>query len=487
MNPDMSIINRPGTSDSKRIVKHTNRSSSNAHMRKKCSALTLLLAISCLTHGQTRVQENAEGLRVESLRQQAIPVRSIEPADEDFSDLLPLIEKIGEARVIVLGEATHEDGATYAAKSRMVRFLHQRMGFDVLAWEAGFIDCWMMNVELRSPDILLRHINTGGAWENSIYVRPLFEYARASVKTSRPLEMTGFDRWRPLKGKRNFDWILNGLFTHAPFLKFSAEEQSVIDSVNAKVFGYLRPDSPAITDDEYKRWQGLIAGLRMAIEKNHTRLLRTFSASRLALINRALIEAQSDGKSRYLFGKFGATKDPIFLKQQNEFRDADMADNFLWQLSAMYPNRKIIIWAATAHLIRNSSSIENRDDKNAYKNYKQMGDYLYRNIQQQLYTIAFTTYQGKSGLILPEDYKSENSLSDLDLAPAESFESLAHQTGKPYLFMDLRHLGKNHWLRQPVVSTCLGRLINRADWSSVIDAFFFIDTMTPNQWLPRNQ
>lgn len=40
-------------------------------------------------------------------------VRSIEPADEDFSDLMPLVQVIGQARVVQLGEATHGDGATF--------------------------------------------------------------------------------------------------------------------------------------------------------------------------------------------------------------------------------------------------------------------------------------------------------------------------------------------------------------------------------------
>jgi len=448
--------------------------------------IALLVAL-CFVTSQGKALRQIVPDRVEALRRLAIPIRSIDPADEDFSDLVPLIEKIGEARVVVLGEATHDDGATFAAKSRMVRFLHKQMGFDVLAWEAGFIDCWMINAELRSPDIPLRQINTGAAWENSVYVRPVFEYARASQKTSRPLEMTGFDRWRPLKGKRNFEWILNGLFTQAPFLRFSAQEQVMIEGVNSKVFSYLRSDSPALTIDEYEKWRQLLERLRSALEMNRSPLLRTFSELRLTLIDRALVEALSEGGSRYLFGKFATTKDPDFLKRQNESRDLAMADNFLWQLKTLYPNRKVIVWAATAHLIRNQRLIENRDEKDSYTHYLLMGNYVYKELQQRLYTIAFTTYQGKSGVIFPAGYKTENSVSDLAAAPANSLEYYAHQAGKPYLFIDLRGLGKNHWLRQPLVSTSLGRQVNKGDWSNIIDAFFFIDTMTPDQWLPRDQ
>src|SRR5436305_10383246 len=78
--------------------------------------------------------------RVRWLSEHALPVRSIAPADEDFSDLMPLVGWIGSSRVVALGEGTHGDGAMFLAKARLVRFLHQVMGFDVLAWEAGFFD-----------------------------------------------------------------------------------------------------------------------------------------------------------------------------------------------------------------------------------------------------------------------------------------------------------------------------------------------------------
>ena len=40
----------------------------------------------------------------------AIPVRSIDAADEDFSDLEPLASAIGTARVVELGEPSHGAG-----------------------------------------------------------------------------------------------------------------------------------------------------------------------------------------------------------------------------------------------------------------------------------------------------------------------------------------------------------------------------------------
>ena len=63
------------------------------------------------------------------------PVRSISISENDVSDLEALGRDIGDARIVLLGEQTHGDGATFEAKARVVRYLHEHKGFDVLAFE----------------------------------------------------------------------------------------------------------------------------------------------------------------------------------------------------------------------------------------------------------------------------------------------------------------------------------------------------------------
>jgi erythromycin esterase-like protein len=76
------------------------------------------------------------------LQAHAIPLRATPPDPDDFADLEPLRETLGRARIVVLGEGSHGEGTTFAVKTRLVRFLHQRLGYDVLAFESGFYDCW---------------------------------------------------------------------------------------------------------------------------------------------------------------------------------------------------------------------------------------------------------------------------------------------------------------------------------------------------------
>ena len=85
------------------------------------------------------LQADNSSARIAWLSRNAIQINSIDPtiANDDFADLKPLKAAIGNSRIVVLGEQSHGDGATFLAKCRLVKFLHQRMGFDVLAWLGG--------------------------------------------------------------------------------------------------------------------------------------------------------------------------------------------------------------------------------------------------------------------------------------------------------------------------------------------------------------
>jgi erythromycin esterase len=153
-----------------------------------------VILLACLGLGQAEDRS----ARIGWLSRNAVPIRSIDPTipDDDFADLKPLVAAVGRSRVVVLGEQSHGDGATFLAKGRLIKFLHQRMGFDVLAWEAGLFNCQEMDTAVRnsaaSIDDAIR-LGIYPIWGWRAQVRPVFEYARSVAGKGRPLEMIGFD------------------------------------------------------------------------------------------------------------------------------------------------------------------------------------------------------------------------------------------------------------------------------------------------------
>jgi erythromycin esterase len=66
------------------------------------------------------------------------PLRTLDPADEDFSDLKPLREIVGDARVVAIGESAHRVHEFYQLRHRLTRFLVREMGFGAMVLESGF-------------------------------------------------------------------------------------------------------------------------------------------------------------------------------------------------------------------------------------------------------------------------------------------------------------------------------------------------------------
>ncbi len=160
------------------------------------TACTLAL-LGCLpdASGLPHDIEASDDAKIAWLAANSVTVRSADAGDTDFSDLAPLRTAIGNARIVMLDEQSHGDGTAFAAKVRLIRFLHSEMGFDVLAFEAGMFDSREAWNRIRSGDDALAAVQQSifGIWSRAEQVRPLFEYVAAHAASARPLELTGID------------------------------------------------------------------------------------------------------------------------------------------------------------------------------------------------------------------------------------------------------------------------------------------------------
>ena len=83
----------------------------------------------------------------ERIAQGAEPMASIEGADLDG-----LMERIGEARVVLLGEATHGTAEFYEMRAKITRTLIRRKGFQIVAAEADWPDAAQVDRYVRSAE-----------------------------------------------------------------------------------------------------------------------------------------------------------------------------------------------------------------------------------------------------------------------------------------------------------------------------------------------
>jgi erythromycin esterase-like protein len=64
---------------------------------------------------------------------------------EDAEDLDPLLERIGDARYVLLGEASHGTHEYYLWRARISRRLIEEKGFRFIAVEGDWPDCYRVN------------------------------------------------------------------------------------------------------------------------------------------------------------------------------------------------------------------------------------------------------------------------------------------------------------------------------------------------------
>lgn len=421
----------------------------------------------------------------ESLLRSSSIIKSIDPNDEDFTDLFPLKKKIDEAQIVVLGEISHDEGATLQAKSRLVKFLHKEMDFEVLAWEAGFIDCYYMNNALKS-EMPLNDVNNfmiSGGWEASEYVNPVFDYARKSWKTDRPLIMAGFDFGKKSIAAKNYVGVFDSIFAKAPGLKPADSIYSKIDTCAKSIGGnmgnqlakkFSKKEDQTTKYFIYKLIDSLTSGKKYS---------EVFSRGEKLRYSYFLRSFYFDIELNNLIYQ----NDETYQTLRNKF----MADRILWLIEKFYQGKKIIVWSTTTHFKRNTFLQKQLEDDLSFFNksavFLQAGDYLDYYLGKKMYTIAFTTFQGEKGIIFPEDHpkKKDYEYTDKINEPdAGSYEAIAHETEKEYLFTDLRSLRKNNWLTKENLAYPFGYKKVNASWGNHIDAFFFIDKMFPDKVLP---
>lgn len=78
-------------------------------------------------------------------RDVAVPLRTLDPATADMSDLKSLRDMVGTARVVAIGESAHCAREFYQLKDRLFRYLVSECGFTAFVMESGFPEALVVN------------------------------------------------------------------------------------------------------------------------------------------------------------------------------------------------------------------------------------------------------------------------------------------------------------------------------------------------------
>jgi erythromycin esterase len=417
--------------------------------------------------------------RVGELLQRVVVVHSIDPQDDDdFSDLQPLKKIIGDARLVTLGEQSHGDGAVFYAKARLIKFLHQEMGFDVLAWESGMFDCREVDRALRDPAKKMDQIARLGIfpiWTYSAQVAPTLEYVRSTLASETPIETCGFDHQFSAGAASAWPAATIAFFDKADPALMPEDIRESLTSGMQKAFGRTQEHQPTPHDIEavmaqWKRIPALMDEHADALKKAH-------GADEFTFMRRCADDAVVSCRSLL---EFLASQNAAERKAtDNNTRDQRMAENLIWLVNERYKDRKIIAWMATMHAVHDVQKIKSPAGigPDIYQGVINCGTASHKAIGEKMYTIGFTSADGKAGNVWAKQGWSIQAPS------TGSLDDLCLQSGEPFLFIDFKSLPADHWLRQPMVSRPLGyaeMLATEGGWPQQVDAMMYIQTMFPS-------
>lgn len=435
-------------------------------------AVSLLSALICHYDTRVAVQDDA---RVAYLRAHETVVRSISPGDRDFSDLEPVRAAIGARRIVMLGEESHGDGATFLAKSRLIEFLHERMGFNVLAFESGFYDVHRAWDDLASGADATQAIRSGifSLWTNVQETQALWQYVAAQSRTNDPLILAGIDsQFTGTASKDHFlkdlDAVLDSVPQDPQLVAARKRVNDVLSAYFARGKGYAGLEAfqkqTTVADQARFYLACYTIGERLA-SRNYA---DPAAAARRDFWVQVLASTgiQMEHLWHEDFKKAAAASAPADWATFN-LRDRQMAENLVWLARHEYANEKLIVWAATSHEMRRRQSFTNE-----YAAYVPMGDWVDRQMGADVYTIGFTAFSGRAGM---------GDAQEIGTARPGSLEGLIHQTGQAYVFLDFRHLdSEGAWLMDPLPAWPLGYQTDTTSWPAVMDGLFYITTMTPS-------
>ena len=353
--------------------------------------------------------------------------RTIATACEGFetiasADLEPLLRRIGDARVVLLGEATHGTAEFYRMRERISRELIEHKGFSFIAIEGDWPDAARI-------DHYVRHA----------------EYP--------PSEWTAFARfpvwmWRNQEVRQFVDWLRarNGGLEPGKRVAFHGLDlYSLYNSIRS-VLEYLDEIDPATARVARQRYgcltpwqadpatygQAALTGSYQTCEREVVTMLLDLMEKRRAyavhdgerfldVVQNARLVANAERYYRIMY--YGS-------RASWNLRDGHMFETLKTLLDFHGPASKAIVWAHNSH-VGDSAATEmaSRGEFN-------IGHLCRKEFGAAAYSIGFGTNSGF--VAAASDWDGPMETKAIRPALPESYEQLCHAAGVPRFLLPLR-------------------------------------------------
>ena len=394
-------------------------------------------------------------------------IKSLDLSEDSSSGYDVMAEKIGDSRIVLLGEQSHGHGRAFVAKTKVIKYLVENKGFDVIAFESGFYELnkiWESNLPIVDKLVQIRS-EIYPAWSEAEELNAFFDFVKETVANGKEIDLTGIDCKHDLQyGQNNyvldFDAFLQKVKlpvrASSDYLGFKTILEGLIKwRSNFKEDKNSRP-----AKKEYRLFMTVLDAVRSqltALEPDNE-------------VDFWIQETKSLNKYAVSTWVASALKGSARLAS----RDSAMAENLIWLANNKYKGRKIIVWAASYHTAKEKQELTFY--KAATDEVELMGSMVNVKMPGQVYSLNFISGGGSYGDWFNQKFHTypinfNSGFLEKELA------SMPYQ----YAFIDLKNLSvKGKFLMRGI-----SFFDPKAAWNRVFDGLFYIKEMKPPTYIKK--
>ncbi len=386
-------------------------------------------------------------------------LNSVSPTDENFSDLDFLEYKLKDNKIILLGESSHGDGTTNEAKTRLIKFLHEKLNYNVLTFEGATIfDLYYASSIIKrgkTSEVAQQQLRNGlfSIWSMSVEFQEMANYIGQNIDS---LSLLGIDNNFAMTGYAHF-------FPKFLDMAFDvSNNHSEIDYQNfLNQHNLLLTKSFQLTNDSTFQCDQFINDINV-IKKIVNESSKGSQEAKDYILH------ELDNLTSFVKGI------EMGLLESVPFRDQKMAENLFWLIDNYYPNEKVIIWTANLHAAKNLSQAiyEKGDDR--YQNLTTLAQHLSDKYgEDKVYSIACTSSEGSTNSNMGTIVSISLPQTSWDFKFAQEFKG-------DYAFVDFSQIRKSEFGNKEFESTVLGYKPHVGKWYNIFDGILFIREMKPS-------
>ena len=341
-------------------------------------------------------------------------------------DLTPLMQRIGDARVVLLGEATHGTAEFYLMRARITRELIERKGFSFVAIE--------------------------GDWPDAARVDHFVRHAKAA-----PSEWTAFARfptwmWRNQEVRTFVDWLRahNGELEPARRVAFHGLDLYSLYSSIRSVLAYLDQVDPRTARIARLRYGCLTPWEADPTTYGHAALSGEFRTCEAQVVEvLAQLQAKRQAYAEHDGERFldAVQNAQLVANAEQYYRIMYYGSRASWNLRDGHMFQTLgnllkfhgaasrgVVWAHNSHVGDSvATEMSHRGEYN-------IGHLCRQQFGQGVYSIGFGTHGGT--VAAASEWDAPMQTMTVRPSLANSYEALCHESGEPRFLLSLRQPGR---------------------------------------------